>query len=149
VLASSGFIENGIIPENIHGGEDLSPPLDWSDLPEKSISLVLIAEDPDAPGGPWVHWVLFDIPPQLTGLPEGVKNSVIVPGIGSQTRNDSRKTGYSGPCPPRGDPHHYYFKLYALDTWLGLNPGVSKAGIERAMQGHILAQGQLMGTYNR
>ena len=149
-LTSSGFQDNEVIPVKYTcDGDDVSPPLSWSTLPEKTVSLALIADDPDAPGGTWVHWVLFDIPAQLTGLPEGVENSVVVPGIGHQGRNDSRKTGYTGPCPPRGSPHRYFFKVYALDIQLGLEPGVSKADVENAMRGHILAQAQIMGTYSR
>lgn len=124
-------------------GEDRSPPLAWGDLPAGTQSLALIMDDPDAPMGTWVHWVLYDIPPEGDGLPEGVR------GVGVEGTNSWRRTGYGGPCPPPGKPHRYFFKLYALDTRLNLPPGATKAQLERAMQGHILAQGEWMGTYSR
>jgi len=143
-LSSPAFSDGGVIPtRHTCDGEDLSPQLDWQNIPAATRSLALIADDPDAPMGTWVHWVLFDIPPDVTGLPEGVK------GIGIQGKNDSRRLGYAGPCPPKGPAHRYYFKLYALDTTLGLKEGATKADVEKAMQGHILAQGQLMGKYGR
>jgi hypothetical protein len=103
----------------------------------------VIADDPDAPVGTWVHWVLYNLPAGQTSLVEGVQ------GVGLQGTNDFRKIGYGGPCPPRGKPHRYFFKLYALDSTADLKPGGSKADLEKAMQGHILAQGQLMGRYGR
>ena len=106
-------------------------------------------DDPDAPAGTFVHWVLYDIPASRADLPGGVANTDTVEGIGTQGKNSARKTGYMGPCPPKGPAHRYYFKLYALDTLLNLKTGASKAEVENAMQGHILAQGQLMGTYSR
>lgn len=149
-VTSAGFPANGTIPQKYTcDGEDLSPPLEWSGIPERTQSLALIADDPDAPAGTWVHWVIFNIPPSLAGLPEGVQSSPIVAGIGIQSQNDFRKTGYNGPCPPKGKPHRYFFKLYALNTVLELKSGSSKAELEKAMHGHILAQGQMMGNYGR
>jgi Raf kinase inhibitor-like YbhB/YbcL family protein len=124
-------------------GSDLSPQLDWTSMPQGTQSLALIVDDPDAPIGTWVHWVLFDLSPDLVSLPEGAS------GTGTQGTNSFKKLTYGGPCPPKGSPHRYYFKLYALDTLLNLEEGASKAELEKAMQGHILAQGQLMGKYGR
>jgi Raf kinase inhibitor-like YbhB/YbcL family protein len=150
LISSSVFSEGGTIPlKYTCDGEDISPPLSWSGVPENAKSLALIADDPDAPLGTWVHWVLYNMPASSAGLPEGVPVEQVIGGIGTQGNNSSRKNGYSGPCPPKGAPHRYYFKLYALDIELDLAPGVSKADLEKAMQGHILAQGQLMGKYGR
>lgn len=143
-ITSPAFSEGGTIPVKYTcDGENLSPQLDWTSVPQGTQSLALIADDPDAPVGTWVHWVLFDLPPDLTSLPEGVS------GTGTQGTNSSKKLIYGGPCPPTGSPHRYYFKLYALDTLFNLEEGASKAELEKAMQGHILAQGQLMGKYGR
>lgn len=149
-IRSTAFSEGGMIPRRYTcDGEDVSPPLTWSGIPEGTRSLVLIADDPDAPVGTWVHWVLYDIPPTLNGLPEGIAKIPSVQGVGTQGTNDFRRIGYGGPCPPRGPAHRYFFKLYALDISLNLKPGASKADVERAMKGHILAQAQYMGTYHR
>jgi Raf kinase inhibitor-like YbhB/YbcL family protein len=129
--------------------EDASPPLAWTGVPAEAKSLALIVDDPDAPVGTWVHWVFYNLPPSLTGLEEGLAKTPTLAGLGSQGTNDSRKIGYGGPCPPRGKPHRYFFKLYALDASLSLPSGASKADLEKAMRGHILAQGQLIGTYSR
>ena len=143
-LTSNAFKEGESIPKrHTCDGDDLSPALSWSGVPQGSASLALIADDPDAPAGTWVHWVLADLSPDLTGLMEGAA------GVGVQGVNGFRRTGYGGPCPPRGSTHRYYFKLYALDKTLGLKPGMTKSDVEKAMQGHILAQGQLMGRYGR
>jgi len=124
-------------------GDDVSPPLAIGTVPAQTRSLALIMDDPDAPGGMWVHWVMWNIPPQTreiheNKLPAGVK----------QGRNDWKRNSYGGPCPPSGT-HRYFFKLYALDTTLTLAASTTKTGLERAMKGHILAAGQLMGTYKR
>jgi Raf kinase inhibitor-like YbhB/YbcL family protein len=143
-LISPAFSEGGTIPKKFTcDAENVSPQLDWSDIPIGTQSLVLIADDPDAPAGTWVHWVLYDLPPELTGLAEGAQ------GIGVDGVNDFRKLGYGGPCPPRGSNHRYLFKLYALDMKLNIKPGSSKSDVERVMKGHILALGQLMGRYGR
>jgi len=149
-VTSSAFSEGSPIPRQYTcDGEDLSPPLAWTGAPANARSLALIADDPDAPAGTWVHWVLYDIPSSLSSLPQGVSKTPTVPGLGTQGTNTSRKAFYNGPCPPRGKPHRYFFKLYALDSSLNLKPGASAAEVEKAMRGHILAQGQLMGTYGR
>lgn len=143
-ITSAAFSEGGMIPKrHTCDGENISPPLQWSGVPAQAKSLALIMDDPDAPVGTWVHWVVFDLSPQASGLAEGVS------GVGVQGVNSFRKLGYGGPCPPRGAPHRYYFKLYALDLLLALPQGTSKAEVEKAMQGHVLAEGQLMGKYGR
>ena len=145
LITSTAFDEAGTIPVRYTcDGADVSPPLDWSGVLQEAKSLALITDDPDCPTGTWVHWVLFNLPASLNHLPEKA-----MPGVGIQGKNDFRKLGYNGPCPPKGKPHRYYFKLYALDTMLNLPAGATKAEVEKAMQGHILTQGQLMGKYGR
>lgn len=143
-VTSSAFKEGENIPrKHTCDGEDLSPALSWSGIPQGTASLALIADDPDAPVGTWVHWVVADLSPELTGLPEGATR------LGVDGVNGFRKTGYGGPCPPKGSTHRYYFKVYALDKTLGLKSRMTKSDVEKAMQGHILSQGQLMGRYSR
>jgi Raf kinase inhibitor-like YbhB/YbcL family protein len=143
-FTSPAFSEGSVIPKrHTCDGADKSPQLDWSSIPQGTKSLALIADDPDAPVGTWVHWVLYDLHPDLTGLSEGAS------GKGMEGKNDFKKLGYGGPCPPKGSEHRYYFKLYALDAVLNLKEGATKADVEKAMRGHILAQGQLMGKYSR
>ena len=133
-------------------GEDVSPELRWSGVPPEARSLVLIVDDPDAPdpAAPrttWVHWVLYDIPADATGLAEGVAGAAL-PGGTKQGRNDWKRTGYGGPCPPIGR-HRYFHKLYALDTTLDGLDQPTKVDLEAAMEGHILAEAQLLGTYQK
>lgn len=153
-LKSSAFSRNGYIPKK-HSceGEDVSPNLSWSGAPNGTKSLAMIMDDPDAPPGTWVHWVLYDLPADLKGLNEGVpKTKVLLNGAkhglcwGVQ---DFNRTGYYGPCPPPGKPHRYFFKLFALDKILGLGPKATKDQVLKAMEGHILAQGELVGLYKR
>jgi Raf kinase inhibitor-like YbhB/YbcL family protein len=149
-LTSTAFVEGAPIPEKYTcDGPNSSPPLKWSGAPTGTKSLALIVDDPDAPSGTWVHWVLFDLPAATNELPEDLPKSQYVPGNAKQGLNDFRRLGYGGPCPPPGKPHRYFFKLYALDTALPLKPGTTKAEIERAMTGHVLAEAQLLGTYKR
>jgi Raf kinase inhibitor-like YbhB/YbcL family protein len=150
-LTSSAFAEGASIPEEYTcQGKDVSPPLKWSGVPSETKSLALIMDDPDAPMGTWVHWVLYDLPPSMTDLPQGLSaKEHIAAGSGKEGVNDFKRSGYGGPCPPAGKPHRYFFKLYALDTTLDLNPGAKKKDLERAMENHILSQGQLMATYKR
>lgn len=149
-LTSSAFTEGTAIPKKYTGdGEDFSPPLKWTGVPEGTKSLALICDDPDAPVGTWVHWVLYDLPPTATELVEGLPVSAALSNGARQGVNDFRKLGYGGPAPPRGKPHRYFFKIYALDVELSLKPGARKPDLEAAMKGHILAEGQLMGTYQR
>lgn len=130
-------------------GENLSPELKWSALPEETKSLVLIMDDPDAPMGTFVHWVIYNLNATLTGLSEGMSTEAQVSGIGTQGLNSARKAGYTGPCPPPGKPHHYYFTLYALDMQTSFEPEFSKEQVLQQIEGHVLAQGQVMGIYQR
>jgi Raf kinase inhibitor-like YbhB/YbcL family protein len=150
-LESTAFRDGEPIPKrHSRDGEDVSPPLAWSDLPAGVRSLALICDDPDAPRGTWVHWVLYDLPPTMTSLSAGVPK-VDRPAFGGvQGRNDYGETGWGGPAPPKGHGvHHYNFRLSALDRELGLPPGATKAEAESAMQGHVLAEAKLTGTYRR
>jgi len=149
-ISSTGFQNGGEIPKKFTcDGADVSPELHWTSPPAATQSVALIADDPDAPAGTWTHWVLFDLPAETTSLAENVAKVDEVPTGGRQGRNDFRKIGYGGPCPPPGKPHRYFFKLYALDKRLNLKPGASKREVEQAMQGHILATTELMGRYQR
>ena len=149
-IESDAFEAERTIPQRYTcDGEDLSPPLSWAEPPSGTLSLVLICDDPDAPIGTWDHWVLFNIPATARSLPEEVPADPIVEGAGVHGSNSWDRLGYGGPCPPKGGAHRYYFRLYALDTKLDLEPGAGKKDVEKAMQGHILAQGQLMGRYGR
>jgi Raf kinase inhibitor-like YbhB/YbcL family protein len=152
-LTSSVFTHESAIP-TVHTceGRDLSPPLAWSGVPGGAKSLALVVDDPDAPDPKapkmtYVHWVLYDIPPSATSLPVGVSSGTLPAGT-REGRNDWKRTGYGGPCPPVGR-HRYFFKLYALDTLLGDLHEPTKAQLERAMEGHILARAELMGTYEK
>jgi len=149
-ITSTAFNEGQPIPQKYTcQGSDISPPLVWTNAPANTKSFALIADDPDAPMGTWVHWVLYDLPPPTKALPEDVAKTQYITGSAKQGINDFHRLGYGGPCPPPGKPHRYYFKLYALDKMLELAPGETKQDVETAMQGHVLAEGQLMGTYQR
>ncbi len=126
-------------------GENVSPPLKWREVPEETLSLVLICDDPDAPNGTWSHWVLYNIPPERDELPEGFAAETDLP----QGRNDFGDATYGGPCPPQGPAHRYYFRLYALDSILELTVGATRQQVLDAMQDHIVAQAELMGRYAR
>lgn len=146
---SSPVIRNQTIPPHYTcDGDNVSPPLQWGDAPPKTESLALIADDPDAPGGTFTHWVLFNIPADVTELPEDVRHDEILPNGARQGLNDLGKIGYGGPCPP-GGTHRYYFKLYALDTRLDLNPGASKEMVLDAIRGHVIAETEIVGRYSR
>ena len=148
-LKSGDFAEGGKIPpEFTCDGKDVSPPLTWASVPAGTKSLALICDDPDAPMGTWVHWVLFNIHVDIKTLPENMPPHKQLEIGAKQGTNDFRKIGYGGPCPP-GGTHRYYFKLYALDTEINLEPGITKAQLLKAMEGHIVAEGQLMGRYKR
>ena len=149
-LTSTAFSQGEIIQAKYTcDGENLSPPLKWSGAPSGVKSFAVIADDPDAPVGTWVHWVVFDLPTTTTELPEGLPKSQFLPGGAKQGLNDFKHLGYGGPCPPPGKAHRYFFKLYALDSLLDLKPGATKKEVERGMEKHILAQGELMGLYKR
>lgn len=148
-LKSSAFEAGGAIPAKYTcEGPDVSPPLSWSDVPTGTKILALIMDDPDAPMGTWVHWVAWNIPATARSLDEDIpKRDTLANGM-KQGTTDFRRIGYGGPCPPSGT-HRYFFKLYALDTTLNLPNSTTKKDLERAMQGHILKQAELMGTYRR
>ena len=150
-LTSPAFTEGSAIPVKYScDGADVSPPLAWSDAPPGTVSFALIADDPDAPAGTWVHWVLYNLPATITELPENVaKVETLDLGGARQGRNDFHRPGYGGPCPPPGPAHRYFFKLYALDTALKLRSAAQKKDLEAAMQGHTLGMAQLAGTYAR
>jgi Raf kinase inhibitor-like YbhB/YbcL family protein len=148
-ITSTVFSEGGMIPQEYTcDGEDSSPPLAWHGVPDGTKSIALICDDPDAPMGTWVHWVLFDIPAHIMELPASIPPEKIIQNGAKHGINDFRKFGYGGPCPP-GGTHRYYFKLYALDTEIDGEPGITKSQLLQAMEGHILAEGQLMGRYSR
>ena len=155
VLQSPAFKQNHLIPKKHTGdGEDVSPPLGWSGIPGAANELALVVDDPDAPTPePWVHWLLYKIPPSTSNLPEHVlpAQRVAAPAGALQGTNSWPKgIGYRGPAPPKGHGlHHYHFRLYALDAPLELAPGVDKATLLAAMKGHILGEGELIGTYQR
>jgi Raf kinase inhibitor-like YbhB/YbcL family protein len=149
-LSSTAFQQGTAIPKQYTGdGADRSPPLRWSEPPTGTKSFALICDDPDAPRGTWVHWVLFNLPGQTPELEEGMPTTATLPSGAKQGKNDFGNLGYGGPAPPRGKPHRYFFKLYALAAEVDLPAGATRAQLEEAMKGHILAEGQLMGTYQR
>ncbi len=149
-LRSPAFSAGGDIPV-VHtcDGPDRSPVLRWSDPPAGAKAFALIMDDPDAPGGTWVHWVLYGVPAAAREFPEGVAARETVQGVGTQGVNDFRKVGYGGPCPPPGPAHRYSFRLYALDAELKLPPRVTKADLLKAMEGHVLGHADLAGRYKR
>ena len=149
-LSSGAFGNNAAIPvEYTCSGDNESPALQWSGAPGGSKSLALIVKDPDAPGGTFIHWVLYNMPAGRSSLPKAVTKEDNIPGGGEQGVNGAGGVGYHGPCPPPGNPHHYHFRLYALDTKLDLTPGASAAQVEDAMRKHVLAQTDLVGTFGR
>jgi len=162
-LSSPAFPEGGMIPKTFTcDGSDRSPPLEWSGVPTSARALALICDDPDAPGGTWSHWVVFNLPPQIKAIREGVPADESIPEASTegsqpgveklpkarQGKNDFGKTGYGGPCPPSGT-HRYFFRLYALDTRLELGPTATRAEVFKAIERHILAEGRLAGKYQR
>ena len=148
-VTSSAFEEGGMIPSRYTcDGENVSPPLNWEQVPEATRTVALICDDPDAPMGTFVHWVLFNLPADTTELPEDFPDDETLPNGARQGISDFGKTGYGGPCPPSGT-HRYYFKVYALDTKLDVVSIMDKPTLLEAMEGHILAQGQIVGKYKR
>ena len=149
-LTSTAFEPNGVIPQKYTcEGKDESPPLRWSGFPSGTKSFALICDDPDAPVGTWVHWVVYDIPPEAQELAEGLPKTETLPNGVKQGITDFRRVGYGGPCPPPGSFHRYFFKLYALDTKPNLPPKQTKQQLLKAMEGHILAQVERIGHYKR
>ena len=148
-LTSAAFTDGEAIPAVYTcEGQDISPPLAWTDPPAGTKSLALISDDPDAPGKTWVHWVLYNLPPSSRELPEAVPPDRELPDGTRQGMTDFGRVGYGGPCPPSGT-HRYFFKLYALDAMHTLTPGATKSKLEAAMEGRLLADTHLMGTYRR
>lgn len=152
-LESDAFRPHESIPREYSGeGKDISPLLRWRDVPAGARELALVVEDPDAAGGPWVHWLVYNIPAAVTALPMGVPTTVVLanPPGAAQGMNSWSRVGYGGPMPPRGAGlHHYIFTLYALDNPLGLAPGLEREEVLAAIEGHVLDQGELVGTYQR
>ncbi len=149
-LKSAAFAAGGDIPKkHTCDGPDVSPALEWTTPPAGTKALALVCEDPDAPAGLWVHWVVWGIPPATTALPEGMKRDGTLSDGSRQGRNDFGKLGHNGPCPPPGKAHRYYFKLYALDGVPQLDPGATRAQLLDAMRGHIIGEAELMGRYGR
>jgi len=151
-VTSTAFAQGKPIPKRHTGeGEDLSPALAWMGVPEGTKEIVLICDDPDAPTAePWVHWVIYRIPPTATGLPEAVPKQEKLPDGSKQGKNSWPRLGYNGPMPPPGHgTHRYFFKVYALDALTDLEPGATKRDVLKAIDGHIVAEGELMGTYER
>jgi len=148
-LSSTAFQDNDLIPAKYTcDGDNVSPPLAWSLIPPNTKSIVLIVDDPDAPSKTWVHWVLYDVPASVTQLAEAINPQPSLPGGGKNGKNDFNKSGYGGPCPPSGT-HRYFFKIYALDSETGLQPGATKEELLRAMDDHVIGQAQLVGKYQR
>ena|SRR5437762_9107992 len=149
-LTSSAFKHNTAIPKDYScDGSDISVPLAWKDVPEGAKSFALIADDPDAPSGTWVHWVFYDLPANVRELSAGIGHEESLPNGAKQGKNDFGKIGYGGPCPPSGPAHRYHFKLYALDGTSGLKSKATKQQLLDAIKGHVLAEAQLIGTYKR
>jgi Raf kinase inhibitor-like YbhB/YbcL family protein len=149
-VTSSAFQEAQAIPKAYTAdGRNISPALTWGPVPSGAKSLALVCDDPDAPAGTWVHWVVYGIPASTRGLPEALPPSRVLGNGAEQGTNSFGKLGYGGPSPPPGKRHRYFFKIYAVDLELRLAPQASAKQVERAIAGHVLAQGQLMGTYSR
>jgi len=148
-ITSTAFKEGELIPKKYTcDGENVSPPLEWRGIPITTKSLALICDDPDAPMGTWVHWVVFNIPASINKLNEKIPSHKVLEDGTAQGNNDFRKIGYGGPCPPSG-VHRYFLKIYALDKRVELSPGATKKELIKEMEGHILAEGKLMGKYGR
>ena len=149
-LKTAAFKAGGNIPSKYTcDGGDTSPALAWSGAPAGTQAFALVMDDPDAPGGTWVHWLMYDVPTSVLELPEGVPAQLELPSGARQGRNDFRRVGYGGPCPPRGPAHRYFFRLYALDAKLNLRAGAVRADLDRAMRGHVVAEAELMARYSR
>ncbi len=149
-LSSAAFGPGAKIPTAYTcSGRDQSPALTWTSAPKSAQSLALIVSDPDAPMGIFIHWMIYDIPAKLNGLPESIQNVGTVAGVGTQGVNSAGQLGYKGPCPPSGKPHHYHFRLYALDFVTRARPGLSAAALERLIQGRVLASTEIVGIFER
>lgn len=149
-LASGSFEPGGFIPVMYTcDGEDISPDLSWSGAPDGTETFALIVDDPDAPGRTFTHWVAYNIPADVTGFEAGMSAFEIVKAGASQGKNDFGQAGYGGPCPPTGKPHHYHFKVYAVDSVLDIPSGLGKSTVLSVMKGHVLAEAEIVGLYRR
>lgn len=149
-VTSSGFSPGASIPNKFTcKGEDLSPALEWNGAPSNTVAFAIIMDDPDAPSGTWVHWVMWNLSATTHSLSEGVPKREQLQNGARQGRNSFGKTGYNGPCPPPGQTHRYFFRLYALDSKVELPAGADRNALDAAMKGHVLAQGEYMGTFHR
>ncbi len=151
-LTSPAFEDGTRIPkQHTCDGENTSPELHWAKPPRGAVELALVCNDPDAPRGNWIHWVLYGLPADRTSLPGAVPHAEVLSGLGGarQGRNTAGGIGYTGPCPPTGPAHHYHFRLYALDQALDMEPGATEAELREAMEGRVLAEGELVGLYSR
>lgn len=149
-LSSTAFAHGQPIPDEYTcEGADISPPLKWLGVPAEAKSLAIVCDDPDAPSGTWTHWILYGLPADVKSLPAGVRPVAKPPTGGRQAKNSFGRIGYGGPCPPAGRAHRYFFRIYALDGNISVPATVSLQELDRAMQGHILASGKLMGIYRR
>jgi Raf kinase inhibitor-like YbhB/YbcL family protein len=147
-VSSSAFSPGDVIPPRYTClGDNVSPPLEWSDPPAGTRTIAILCDDPDSPSGDWVHWVLFNLPPDARQLPENLSPTAHLPNGAVQGVNDFHEHGYGGPCPPPGKPHRYNFTVFALDTELRLSSKATKKELVRAAHGHILAQGKLTGMF--
>jgi Raf kinase inhibitor-like YbhB/YbcL family protein len=148
-MTSAAFAQGGVIPRQYTcDAQDISPPLQWAEPPTGTRSFALIGDDPDAPAGTWVHWVLYNLPAGARSLPEALPATAELPDGSRHGQNSWRRLDYGGPCPPSGT-HRYFFRLYALDTVLDIKSGANKQQLLKAMEGHILGQAELMGVYSR
>jgi len=149
-LTSSAFAAGTEIPTQYTcKGEDISPPLEWSGTPDKVATYAIVMDDPDAPSGTWVHWLIWNFPPSDSSMSADTPRLRNFDDGGRQGRNSFRKIGYNGPCPPPGQTHSYFFRIYALDQKLDLPAGADRVQLDAAMKGHILAQSEYMGTFHR
>jgi Raf kinase inhibitor-like YbhB/YbcL family protein len=149
-VTSSAFAPGAIIPPEFScEGKDISPALQWTGAPARTAAFAIIMDDPDAPAGVWVHWVMWNLAPASHSLPEGVAKRDQLEDGSHQGRNSFGKVGYNGPCPPAGQTHRYFFRVYALDTKLTLSPDADRSQLDAAMQGHVVAHAEYMGTFHR
>ena len=147
-VLSAAFAMGAVLPGR-YACTNCSPPLSWGEVPTNTQSIAILCDDPDAPAGDWVHWILFNLAPETRSLPENVARNAPLPGDAVQGLNDYGRVGYDGPCPPPGQQHRYHFKVFALDARLALGAQARKKDLLAAMEGHVLAQGDLMATYAR
>jgi len=149
-LTSSAFASGTAVPDKYTcKGEDISPPLEWSGAPDKVATYAIVMDDPDAPSGTWVHWLIWNFPPSGSSMSADTPRLRNFDDGGRQGRNSFGKIGYNGPCPPPGQTHRYFFRIYALDQKLDLQAGATRAQLDAAMKGHVLAQSEYMGTFHR